>query len=160
MDDYIHRRVAFLLTEARLNAKRDQAITFIMRVLSNHATVDKDASSSLVKKLNRRVSLRARQELDQVKTFNEWTSKTINEHPIPLKVSWQWLLSNSAELNIEDVWEHFINCPMTTILKTEDRDINEKGLRSSGGASRYSDVGIKIVELDTTPIERFKKRTQ
>jgi hypothetical protein len=157
MDEYIRRRVEFLLAEAKLNAKRDQAITFVMRVLSNHATVGKDASSSAIKRLNPRVSKEACKELERVNTFKEWTTNTINEHPMPLKATWFWLNEKSETLSTEDVWGHFVQNPMFTILRAEDADLNSNGLRASGDKSRYSKVGIEKVILDVSPIEYFKR---
>lgn len=157
MDEYIRRRVEFLLAEAKLNAKRDQAITFVMRVLSNHVTVGKDASSSGIKRLNPRVSRKACKELERVSTFKEWTSNTINEHPIPLKATWFWLNENSETLSAEGVWEHFEQNPMFTILRAEDAELNSNGLRASGDKSRYFKVGIEKIILDVSPIEYFKR---
>lgn len=158
MDDLIKRRAEFLLNEARLNAKRDQVITFIMRVLSNHATVGSDASSFAIKKKNPRISRRALLRLNEVEVFTDWSKDTINEHPLPLKSCWEWLLLEAKNLKVEDVWDYFNKYPMTTILKKEDKKLNAHGFRSSGGSSRYLAVGIEIVELDISPAEHFKRR--
>lgn len=158
MDDLIKRRAEFLLNEARFNAKRDQVITFTMRVLSNHATVGFDGSSFAIKQKNPRISHQALSRLNEVEVFTDWSKDTINEHPIPLKSCWEWLLLEAKSLKVEDIWDHFSKYPMTTILKEEDKKLSAHGLRSSGGNSRYSAVGIEIVELDISPAEHFKIR--
>ena len=77
MDDLIKRRAEFLLNEARFNAKRDQVITFTMRVLSNHATVGFDGSSFAIKQKNPRISHQALSRLNEVEVFTDWSKDTI-----------------------------------------------------------------------------------
>ena len=157
MDKIILRRINFLIDTAKNETKRDQVITFAMRVLSNHATIGKDASSSTVKQLNRKVSKEAKNILIN-QGLEEFTKLTINEHSKPLKETWEWLMKNAANLTAEDVWEEFCNHPMTTITKTEDNNIKRKGLNSSGNfQERYTDLGISIVTLDETPKELIKR---
>lgn len=77
----LYRRVSFLINEARHGEKRDQVITFTMRVLSNHATIGKDAGSSKINDENHTVSSGAFELLQTVSSLRDWHTKTINEHP-------------------------------------------------------------------------------
>ena len=40
MHDEIKRRIEFLIEAAKYEVKKDQVVTYAMRVLSNHATID------------------------------------------------------------------------------------------------------------------------
>lgn len=154
--DYIKRRVAFLLAEARHNSPRDQIITFTMRVLSNYASVGFDGGSDTIKKNNKVLSLAAIQSLRSSKTFREWTKNTINEHPTPLKFTWSWLVAEAHTLTESDVWNHFVSHPMVTVLKEEDDKLNKNGYRSVNDPNRYEKVGIQISIQIKTPEEIFK----
>ena len=63
MDKIIERRIKFLLDVAKHEDKRDQAITYVMRVVSNYATVGQDAQSASIKKINRLVTKNASEML-------------------------------------------------------------------------------------------------
>ena len=56
MNSLIERRIRFLLDAAKYEVKKDQVITYAMRVLSNHATIGKDAGSAEIKKINKIIS--------------------------------------------------------------------------------------------------------
>ena len=152
MDDVIERRINFLLDCAKQERKRDQAITFVMRVISNYATIGKDGGSSEIKKYNRRVS-KSSLDLFSKAEFRYFSQMTINEHPKPLKSTWEWLTTNSECLNKEDVWEEFKNFSMITITKKEDALISSLGLRSVGDINnRYKDNNICVIELERAPV--------
>ncbi len=152
LDDHLKRRVIFLLNEAKLNSPRDQAITFVMRVLSNHASVKFDGDSLRIKENNLRVSEAALQELYKAEKFEDWGKITINEHPHPLKVTWEWMKANASTLTEEQVWGEFINYPMVTVLRSEDVQLNRLGLRAHGNSEeRYSQAGISLSLLDKPP---------
>ena len=148
------RRLKFLMEEARQNAKRDQVTTYAMRVISNYATIEKDASSTIVKRENKNVSEAAYNLLLELNSFEQWTKQTINEHQIPLKVLYEHIQSNS--LGEKEIWEIFLDAPMITITKKEDAKLTSIGLRSSSDKSRYKKAGIKIIELPDTPIKILK----
>lgn len=151
--DAAFRRCRFLLLEARANARRDQATTFVMRVLSNLASVGLDASSARIKDINKNISSGASDMLEQGISLEEWRKQTINEHPIPLKQTWEWLLSDSDKLSEMDVWKHFVANPMVIVSKYEDTQLNSLGLRSDGGSTRYSQAGISVLKISVTPRE-------
>lgn len=156
----LKRRIEFLLNEARCGARRDQVITYIMRVLTNYASVREDASSSRVKERNQNVSEKAFNELLAAPTFDAWIKMTINEHQKPLKLTWQWLLENAATLRPNDVWDVFVKNPYVTVLKSEDLELTKSGLQSEDGPKlRYATVNIKVLRLPDTPraIWRQKK---
>ena len=66
MNDIIERRIRFLIDAAKYEDKKDQVVTYVMRVLSNHATIGKDAGSAEIKKHNKKVSEKARNLLHSV----------------------------------------------------------------------------------------------
>lgn len=143
------RRLKFLMEEARQNAKRDQVTTYAMRVISNYATIGKDASSTKVKSENKNVSEASYKLLLELNSFEEWAKQTINEHQIPLKVLWEEI--QSSKLDEKEIWNLFLNAPMITITKVEDDKLNKLGLRSSPDRNRYEKVGINIIFLENSP---------
>ncbi|WP_420857869.1 hypothetical protein [Marivivens marinus] len=156
--DPIYRRAAFLLGEALQEAKRDQAITYVMRVLSNYAAIGKDAGSGQIKNENLRVSQGALELLGTVESVRAWQRGTINEHPLPLKASWAFILAEAERLTVNDVWEHFAQNPMTTITVEEDSRLNRMKLQSATGVDRYKLADIRVSHLGESPIERLKSR--
>ena len=155
MNELVRRRIQFLLDAAKHENVKDQAITFVMRVLSNHATIGKDAQSKPIKKINKRVSENAYKIL-QTKGIEIFCKQTINEHPKPLSQTWEWLKKNAQNgLSVEKVWEEFCDFPMVTVTKEEDNFIKGKGLNSKGTIEeRYSN--IKIITLPKSPYELSK----
>ena len=154
--EHVKRRIEFLLQEARLKSPRDQIITFVMRVISNHASVNFDGGSSQIKKNNLYVSQKALDNLYASNLFDNWTKSTINEHQIPLKITWNWLLEKANIIESSDIWSHFVKNPMVTILKSEDKDLNKIGARSSNDVERYLNADIKIITLKEKPYEIWK----
>ena len=131
-----------------------------MRVLSNHATIGKDAVSAEIKKQNKSVSEKARQLLYSV-DLSTYCQNTINEHPKPIKLTWEWLKDHANTLSIEEVWEEFADNPMVTVTKDEDNMIKASGQNSIGDMkSRYTDLGITLVTLPETPLQYHKKLKQ
>jgi len=146
LEAVIRRRCEFLLAVAADKSdSRDQAVTFMMRVLSNYATIGKDAGSETIKRLNRRISRKAFDRL-QNEDWHIFKSTTINEHPKPLKQMWDWIVINSEVLTAELVWQEFVKHPMITVTKEEDREMP----RSDGDiTTRYK--GIEVLTLDADP---------
>lgn len=152
------RRIEFLINEAKHLAKRDQAITYAMRVVSNIASIGSDAGSSKVKLDNRFVSAGAYSLLISGISAQTWTASTINEHPVPLKITWEWICEKSNSLNVTDVWDHFVKNRMITLLVSEDAQLTKMGLRSSSGAGdRYKISGLEVLELEKSPRCFLKK---
>ena len=88
MTPAVRRRCEFLLAVAKdPTDSRDQTVTYAMRVLSNHATIGRDASSEYIKRFNRKITRRAYERLTAV-DWREFKSTTRNEHPKPLDQSW------------------------------------------------------------------------
>lgn len=126
------RRAEFLLSEARSRSPvRDQTVTFALRVISNWATIGKDASSSAIKWLNPRVSKKAMQLYHEV-SDREWERLTINEHQEPISHVWKWILDNNEFITARDILDRAKQWPMVTITKDEDYRITKAGHRSSG----------------------------
>ena len=148
----IRRRCEFLLAVASDNSDgRDQAVTFVMRVLSNHATIGKDAGSATIKRLNRRISRRAFERLT-VFDWNTFKSTTVNEHPKPLKQMWHWMTERSETLKPDDVWQEFLNHPMITVTKEE-----HQAMPSSDGNFTERYKGIEVLNLDLDPYKYIVK---
>lgn len=150
MNNVILRRINFLLETAKHEDKKDQAVTYVMRVLSNYATIGKDAGSTPIKKKNRNVTKKAFKLLVK-KGLSIYCKETINEHTRPLQQTWNWLKENK-NLTTQDVWKEFCENKMVTVTKEEDTLIRMKGFNSKGTfKERYIDLGIEIIMLDQNP---------
>jgi hypothetical protein len=105
------------------------------------------------------VSAGAQFLLDTCTEIRDWTNGTVNEHQVPLNITWSWLLEFGDRLTTAEVWQHFIDNPMITLLNDEDRILTKSGLRSGiGEAGRYSSAGIKIVHLTEEPKKLLDRR--
>ena len=152
MTPAVRRRCEFLLAVAKdPTDSRDQTVTYAMRVLSNHATIGRDASSEYIKRFNRKITRRAYERLTAV-DWREFKSTTRNEHPKPLDQSWNWIVANAHTLTAEDIWQEFADNPMITVTVEED-----KGMPRTKGdfATRYA--GIEVMTLDVDPYSLRKR---
>ena len=70
MNEIIERRIRFLLDAAKHEIKKDQVVTYAMRVLSNHATIGKDAGSAEIKKQNKTISEGAKKTSPFGRSYN------------------------------------------------------------------------------------------
>lgn len=151
MTPAIRRRCEFLLSVASdPSESRDQAVTFTMRVLSNHATVGKDALSEQIKRINRTMTRKAFERL----TTTDWStfkSTTINEHPKPLKQMWLWMVANANTLTADQIWQEFKKHPMITVTKEEDKTLPKA---YGDFKTRYKD--IEVITLDADPYSYIK----
>jgi hypothetical protein len=128
-----------------------------MRVLSNHATIGKVAGSAEIKKQNKTVSEGAKELLYSV-DLTTFCQNTINEHPKPIQLTWEWLRDHADTLSIAEVWNEFATNPMVTATREEDNLIKVSGQNSIGDMqSRFTDLGITLVTLPETPLEYHKK---
>ena len=78
MNDVIQRRIRFLLDAAKHEIKKDQVVTYAMRVLSNHATIGKDAGSAEIKKQNKTISEGAKKLLHSVDLVLVKSNRTLS----------------------------------------------------------------------------------
>jgi hypothetical protein len=141
------RRLEFIRLEAIHKEPRDQALTMIMRVISNYATLNKDVSSSKALRLNKNISEAAFNELVKSKTLNDWVKKVTNEHQMPLKETWKIFTDEKNRITIDYIWKHFEEYPMTTILKTENERLDALGYRDNGmPEERYKAAKIKLIK--------------
>lgn len=146
--EYIQRRINFLLDCANARDKRDQSITYTMRVLSNIATIGKDAGSSYIKKNNKYLSVGALSRFIEMNyDFSSWNKCVINEHRVPLSALWELLLDKKISTP-DQVWDWFLINKMVTILKEEDNILKSLGLNSSAHNDRYFIAGIEVTEFD------------
>lgn len=137
------RRAEFLLQEALSEQPtKDQTVTFALRVISNWATVGKDASSGAIKWLNPRVSEAAWKLFDDV-SDREWESQTINEHQEPISIVWEWIVENKKSITANDILDRSKKWPMITITKAEDSALNKNGFRAGGQPLiRHSSISL------------------
>lgn len=151
--DYILRRADFILTEARLpDGRYDQATKYAMRVISNWAAVGADVGSRTVKERNLRMSVAAR-ELRAKMPMQTWCAETINEHPEPMKMVWDWARAQAAELSADSLVQRIAAHPMVTVTKEEDARLRKLKFTSSGDPlERYRKAGIEICRVD--PVQR------
>jgi hypothetical protein len=105
------RRLEFIRLEAIHKEPRDQALTMVMRVISNYATINKDVSSSKALRLNKNISEAAFNELVKSKTLNDWVKKVTNEHQMPLKETWKNFTDDKNKVTTDYIWKHFENIP-------------------------------------------------
>ena len=148
------RRLKFLMEEARHNDKRDQVTTYAMRVISNYATIGKDALSKQVKSENKNISEAAYNLLLELNSLEKWYKQTINEHQIPLKILWEEI--QSSKLDEKGIWGIFLDAPMITITKEEDDKLNKLRLSTSPDRNRYEIAGINIIVLESSPSRTLK----
>ena len=148
------RRLKFLMEEARHNEKRDQVTTYAMRVISNYATIGKDALSKQVKSENKNISEAAYNLLLELNSLEKWSKQTINEHQIPLKILWEEI--QSSKLDEKGIWGIFLDAPMITITKEEDDKLNKLRLGTSPDRNRYEIAGINIIVLERSPSRTLK----
>lgn len=156
VDGIVERRIKFLLEAARYEVIKDQAISFALRVVSNHATIGRDATSAVIKRLNTKVSSNALSLLLETGLDN-FCRHTINEHPKPIVMTWNWLKENAEWLDVASVWQHFLDNKMITVTRKEDEKIRLSGQGHAGDfQSRYLDLGIVVKELAHSPVDIWR----
>ena len=111
MTPAIKRRCEFLLAVAKdATDERDQTVTFIMRVLSNHATIGYDASSetsnaSIVRLRAKPMSTAYDCRLARVqKHDHQRASKALHQ-------SWNWIVANAHTLTAETSGRSLLTIP-------------------------------------------------
>jgi len=134
-----------LLVLVRASDNKCQGGTNLLRVLSNYAAVGADASSRKIKKINTRISRNA-EVLSKALDFHGFAQNTINEHPEPLEVVWQWIVENKTSLTSADIVERVNMHPMVIITRDENKQLDASGFRSSGDPiERFTAAGIEVV---------------
>jgi hypothetical protein len=142
----IKRRLSFVVTEIHsMDGKYDQAISLILRVLSNYASVGFDAGSYAIKIKNLKISEEAKTLRIKLNDDKEWASLTINEHPMPLKNLWSEWKKIAAEITEEKIWDDLLMHPMITVTKDEDARLREVEKRGEyDPIHRYEAAKIKV----------------
>lgn len=147
-DPVLVRRLMFACTEIKSSdGKYDQTMSVLLRALSNVASVGSDGTSFSVKCKNPRMSVSAKHLRAVLNNDKLWASRTINEHPMPLKDLWQRWRKLAEDLTIETLWEDLQTYPMVTITKEEDQRLrvvgrNKKAFSSS--EERYRAASIEL----------------
>ena len=161
---FLTRRADFIIQEAKAGIKRDQAVTYALRVMSNVLTVDGDYGSAAIKRRQTNVSQGV---INQIKTKSwkdKWYEETINEHQLPFEVIWEAICENSEDWTSERLIELLREHPMVTVTKAEDANLRsiDRDLRKSGepftslreyADTRYERAGIIRTQL-RSPVER------
>lgn len=149
-DDFLLRRADFVLNEARSGFhKRDLAITYVLRTISNHLTVGASKGSFGVKKLNRRISKAALAKRRELNSEAEWHKQTLNEHQFPLAMVWQHVCENCASMTPADLCDLIAKYPFVTVLREEDAKLRHKEVKGAKTPEeRYRLAGIEIVSID------------
>ena len=144
--DTINRRLVFLANEIKAGGNYDLSVVSTLRCLSNHASIGKDGSSAAIKKANPRMSSAARRLREELSNDKIWFSKTINEHPFPLKKMWDAWIRENQTISEAKIWDDLCAHPMITITKQEDvqlRAVDKR--RVLPPKERYEQAGILIV---------------
>ena len=144
--DFVMRRAEFLLSEAKNGfTKRDIAITFVLRALSNYLTVGVSGNSNDVKRLNVWISKAALERRSQV-PYAQWHKETVNEHQQPLKEIWKEICANCDSMTVQDVCDLIARHPFVTVLRDEDARLRSSSVRSATSPEeRYQLAGIEVV---------------
>ena len=152
------RRAKFLRDEAREpEPVRDQTVTYALRVISNWATVGKDAGSAAIKWNNPRISKKA-WELYESCSDREWEKQTINEHPEPIAQVWKWIVDHCDKIEPADILARAKKYPMVTVSKEEDAELGRQGFRSQGSPEeRYASIPLE--ERAEPPTKRTGKES-
>jgi hypothetical protein len=154
----ILRRIDFLLNEARCGMiKKDQTITYAMRVISNYCTIGKDAQSAQIRGLNRKMSQQAYALIKKSSSFEEWAKATTNEHQDPLEDVWQWILAEHKNLSPKTIFERFEKYPMVTITHEENKDWPKD---YKDPVERYEKAGkarIDVTWCEERPKDMFRR---
>jgi hypothetical protein len=147
LEGLIYRRADFLITEARSGVKKpDEAVTKVLRSLSNYLTVGSDGSSDKVKKLNPNMSQAAKELRDRLSPV-EWHKQTTNEHQLELKIVWKYIVHNALTLTPKDLCAYMRRYPYVTITKDEN-DVLRKVKDFTSPEDRYFKASIKTVKLE------------
>jgi len=159
---HLQRRVAFLMSEAAEGKRsRDMAVTFTLRTLSNHFTVDADLDSRAIKLYNLRrgrvsngaINLLHQRsaEMPPDEALDTWMGETVNDHMEPLKVVWAWMKEAARwdSLTYEMVAKRLAQWPMITITSSEDCRLRKEQRKVPdiilNPAARYEAAEIQIV---------------
>jgi len=143
----IERRIEFLINEVNsFNPHYDQSITMLMRIISNHTTVGSNSGSRGVKKKNKNISKKALELKDRC-SDEEFHNLTINEHQLPLKDLWDWMIENKNTITVKKILDKFFEYPFITVTKEENSSLNKIKKKNLSPEERYQNCGIEIVKI-------------
>ena len=156
LSEYIRRRIEFVLDEVIHSDKKDQVIDVALRQVSNYITVGMLGDSRKMRESNKLIS---EQAFNILKTRDSklWGKTTTNEHPQPIKQTWDWLVDNAGSVSVEEAFKELHKTRMVTVTKKEDAKLTQRGLRSKGSIEcRYNQTGISVFLLSKTPTQILK----
>lgn len=146
----VRRRLSYVFTElCSVDSKYDQAMSLLLRVLSNFSSVGVDGGSYTIKCINHRISTEALILRNQLQDDKTWAAETINEHPMPLKELWKSWRAFGDQLTEKKIWDDLVLHPMVTITKAEDARLRkvERNVETYHPSKRYEQAGIVISEI-------------
>lgn len=107
-------------------------------------------SSMEGKKYNQIMSANAyKYLLNSAKSFKDFHDVTINEHQMPISESYRYFCENSDKLSTDFIVQHFLDYPVVTILREEDKLL----AKSKWSEDRYKN--IQVLTIPDAPINYF-----
>jgi hypothetical protein len=145
--EIIYRRINFLIDDARSNNPHyDISIQHTMRFISNFTSLGIcNVGSKGCKKINKNISKNAF-DLKRRISFDNFDKMTTNEHQLPLKDLWDWMIENKNKLTKELVFEQFVQYPFVTITKEENSRLNKIKKQKFSPEDRYKFANIEILK--------------
>ena len=147
-ESQIDRRIDFLIREAKSeDGKRDQAITYAFRVITNYLSVGYDARSRELSKKCPHRSKKAHALYLKYSKLNDlkgWLDKVTNEHQYPIKDAWEWMTNERDTLNVQRVKNHLEKWPVVVVTKDENKLLRD--VHYIEPDQRYSRAGIEVLE--------------
>ncbi len=161
------RLADFLLSEAKIRMKKKENMTGdivnpLIRQIGNHVVCQNPSgrcNSEYLKKYNKRISMKALDQMKKAKSFKDFHQKTINEHPRTVASIWQWIVDKRETLSPKQIVEYILEEPVTTVTKQEDDKLRKLGADAKkknkdgylSASERYKQAGIKITLLEQSP---------
>ena len=168
------RLADFLLSEAKIRMKKKENMTgdivnLLIRQIGNHVVCQNPSgrcNSELLKKYNKRISMKALDQMKKAKSFKDFHQKTINEHPRTVASIWQWIVDKRETLSPKQIVEYILEEPVTTVTKQEDDKLRKLGADAKkknkdgylSASERYKQAGIKITLLEQSPKEYYDNK--
>lgn len=141
--DIAYRRAAFVLEEARCGLlARDNTVTCALRALANYLSLERDAPSSLIKRMGRYITKGAVERRMSLTTdgtvdWKAFTKATWTEYPEDIKVLWRWIVERGKELTAQDVLDHIARYPVVVMTNEENRRLASRQRKEAGRAPEY-----------------------
>ena len=147
------------------NLSKSSGSDYILREVANlvHGLMPLNSScratTNVILKVNPNISQRAKDLVDagyakgltSQENFKESKPFLRVEHQDPISAIYNWITENLDTITEEEIIERIKKFPPVTILKEEDKRLNDLKLRYTTGENRYRQAGISVVVLDNQP---------